>query len=93
MRIREIGDEFEAMTVRRLAILIGCLGTLVLAGVCWACGHEAHVCAMRAAGGGAMLGVITLVAGNLVWRVIVDAMVRDASQGRDFHGYSNNPGE
>lgn len=78
------------MNVRRLAIMIGCLGTLVLAGVCWACGLESHVCAMRAAAGGAMLGTIVLVAGNLVLRVIVDAMVRDASQGRGFNGYSDN---
>jgi hypothetical protein len=48
---------------------------------------------MRAAAGGAMLGGIVLVAGNLVLRVIVDAMVKDASQGRGFHGYSDNPNE
>jgi len=81
------------MTLRRLAIVIGCLGTLGLAGVCWACGFDAHVCAMRAAAGGVMLAVIVLVAGNLVLRVIVDAMVRDASQGRGINGYSDNTGE
>lgn len=80
------------MTVRRLAITTGCLGTLVLAGLCWACGHEAHICAMRAAGGGVMLGLIVFVAGNLVLRVMVDAMVKDASQGRGFHGYTDNSG-
>jgi len=73
--------------------MIGCLGTLVLAGVCWACGLEAHVCAMRAAAGGFMIGMIVQVGGGLVLRVIVDAMVKDASQGRGFHGYSDNTGE
>ena len=81
------------MNVRRLAIMTGCVGALALAGVCWACGLESHVCAMRAAAGGAMLGGIVLVAGNLVLRIIVDAMVKDASQGRVFHGYSDNANE
>jgi hypothetical protein len=76
-----------------MAIIIGGMGTLGLAGLCWACGLEAHVCAMRAAAGGAMIGGIVLVAGNLVLRIIVDAMVKDASQGRGFHGYSDNPNE
>lgn len=79
--------------MRRMAIMIGGMGTLGLAGLCWACGLEAHVCAMRAAAGGAMLGGIVLVAGNLVLRIIVDAMVKDASQGRGFNGYSDNPNE
>ena len=81
------------MNVRRMAIITGGVGTLGLAGLCWACGLEAHVCAMRAAAGGAMLGGIVLVAGNLIMRIIVDAMVRDASQGRGFHGYSDNANE
>lgn len=78
------------MNVRRIAIMTGGVGVLVLAGVCWACGLPAHVCAMRAAAGGAMIGGIVLVAGNLVLRVIVDAMVKDASRGRGFNGYSDN---
>jgi len=40
-----------------------------------------------------MLGVIVLVAGNMVLRVIVDAMVKDASRGRGFNGYSDNSSE
>jgi hypothetical protein len=81
------------MNMRRMAIITGGVCTLGLAGLCWAYGLEAHVCAMRAAAGGAMIGGIVLVAGNLVLRVIVDAMVKDASQGRGFHGYSDNPNE
>ena len=78
------------MNVRRMAIIGGGVGALGLAGLCWACGLEAHVCAARAAAGGAMIAGIVLVAGNLVLRVIVDAMVKDASLGRGFHGYSDN---
>ena len=81
------------MNVRRMAILAGGVGVLALAGVCWACGLPAHVCAMRAAAGGAMIGGIVLVAGNLILRVIVDAMVRDASRSRGLDGYSDNSSE
>ncbi len=73
--------------------MAGGVGVLALAGVCWACGLPADVCAMRAAAGGAMIGGIVLVSGNLVVRVIVDAMVRDASRNRGFNGYSDNSPE
>jgi hypothetical protein len=60
--------------------LIAAGACLLLAGVGTACGQEPLTCAIRAAVGAVALYVTLRLAGGVAFRILVDAVVRDAAQ-------------
>jgi len=65
--------------MRRLAATVAILGFLALAAIGLASGVPTLHCALRALGGAAVLYVVTGMAGRLVIRIMVDALINGAS--------------
>ena len=66
--------------MRRYAITVSVAGFFVLASVGWCCRVPPQVCAMRALVGAVALYLMTHVAGKAVLNIVVDAVLRHASQ-------------
>ena len=63
--------------IRSIAIRLAVLLFFIMGLAGWLSGHEPAVCAQRALTGAAVLYVALRVAGNLVTRVLLEAMARD----------------
>jgi hypothetical protein len=63
--------------VRRIAILIGVIGFLGLAGIGMASGVPSFTCAWRALLGAVVLFGLTLTAGRYILSMLVDVWIRD----------------
>jgi hypothetical protein len=64
-------------TIRNIAIRVSVLLFFVMALVGWICGHEPVVCTQRALIGATALYLTVRIAGNLIMRILVDAMARE----------------
>lgn len=64
-------------TTRQVAVILAALVFFVMALAGWLSGHEPAVCARRGMIGAVILYLTVRVAGNLVLRILVAAMIDD----------------
>ncbi len=63
--------------IRQIAVCLAVLLFFLMAAAGWLSGHEPAVCTQRALVGAVVLYLATRVAGNLVMRILVQAMAQD----------------
>ena len=72
-------------TTRAIAIRLSVMLFFIMALTGWFCGHEPAVCAARAVIGAATLYLVVRIAGNLVVRMLIEAMAKDQARRADKH--------
>ncbi|HDS85556.1 MAG TPA: hypothetical protein ENN97_10230 [Phycisphaerales bacterium] len=69
-------------TIRNIAIRLSAMLFFVMALIGWLSGLEPMVCTQRALIGAAALYLTVCIAGNLIVRILVDAMAQDRARRR-----------